>query len=125
MIKLHNKPENLVETSAKGRYRNTGGRMLTAEEAPNGVEIEAGSTFDATEDWYEQRRHWHFLEKVSDVEEPPEKESESTEDPTDEIDAMTKAELIAAIGEHGVIATMSSTKDQLREQLTALILAAG
>lgn len=54
--------------TADGRY-NQGGRDILPRESPNGRLIQAGSRFAAPVEWYKQRNHWYFLEKIEPDEE--------------------------------------------------------
>lgn len=74
MLTLRIKPKKIEETD-NGPV-NRGGRDLRPEESPTGEAIKAGTMFEAPEDWYLVRRHWHFLTVVD-------KTDESETDPLD------------------------------------------
>ena len=108
MIRLRIKPEQL---SADGR-RNNGGRRLSEEETPAGMgAVKPGSVIEVPFEWYEQRKHWHFLEEVKEV---PVEEQPVDDSPTN-LDDLSYAELQQLAKSEGLSGAGSA--DDLRVRL--------
>lgn len=126
---LRIKPEDL--RNHHGTMVNFGGRRLAPEETPSGNgELLPGDVFEADLAWYNERQHWHFLERFTPAQLEdapflgPPKDGLGPISPADflevllELPKMTKAQLVDLLREAKVDFSTNQTKGELLELAT-------